>query len=79
MAFEVKKLERITSGEFDLNTARVVLDDGLRLNVTYDRRSRNLIIHRWYKLSEERHSRLREALEQYFADLLDRGEPDKAA
>lgn len=78
MNYKIKMVGRIVADGIDLDTARVVLNNGIGLNVTYDRLQKNLIIHKWYKLNDSDHDMLRMELEKYFADNLSSGNGNAA-
>ena len=78
MDYKIKMVGRIVAEGIDLDTARVVLNNGIGLNVTYDRLQKNLIIHKWYKLNDSDHDMLRMELEKYFADNLSSGNGNAA-
>ena len=66
MEYEIKKIRRIVSSRIDMYAAKVVFRNGLSLDITYDRLEGRLIIHKWYKLEETVHHKLRHDLEGYF-------------
>jgi len=70
MDYKIKMVGRIVAEGIDLDTAKVILNNGMVLNVTFDRLQRNLIIHKWYKLEDADHDILRVELEEYFINNL---------
>lgn len=78
MDYTVKNIKRIVVDGIDLNTARIILSNGLKLDVTFDRLQKNLIIHKWYKLEDKDHDWLRSELEKYFKNLLDQDKGNAA-
>lgn len=70
MNYQVKKVRRIVADGIDLDTAKVVLNDNIEVDVTFDRLQKNLIIHKWYMLEDSDHNMLRTELEKYFNDLV---------
>ena len=70
MNYEVKNLKHSKGSVFDLDIAKVVLDNGMSVDVTYDRKQNNLIVHGWYKLADDVHERLRAELSRFFLDRM---------
>ena len=70
MKYEVKNLKHSKGSVFDLDIAKVVLSNGISVDVTYDRKQNNLIVHGWYKLDDNAHKQLREELSRFFADRM---------
>lgn len=73
MEYKIKNRRRIPGSVFDVEIGTVVFPDGLQIEVTFERNSRELIIHRGYLLGADRCSQLVQELEKYFNDYIDNG------
>ena len=66
MEYEIKNRRRIHGSVFDVEIGTVIFPDGLQIEVTFERNTRELIVHKGYLLERERCNRLCEDLERYF-------------
>jgi len=74
MEFEVKSIKRIVADGIDLNTAKVVFKDGPKLDVTFNRLKKNLILHKWYLLGEDQVDIIYERIYKFFCNLVEQEE-----
>lgn len=52
MSFTVNKFRRHTGNDSDYYTIKAIYK-GIKLNITYDIHKKSIVVHEWYKLTEE--------------------------
>ena len=68
--YDVARLTRQTGHFTDFYTADVEISGVGSIEVSYDIKNRNLILHQWYRFTEEILAPLRTYLNDYFESLL---------
>lgn len=64
MSFTVTKFRRHTGNDSDYYTIKVIYK-GIKLNITYDIHKKSIVVHEWYKLTEEQLLDVQEKIDVY--------------